>query len=209
MEAEFLKFFEEKLRVYFFLYFCGKIKKMKKLRFISMMCLLALFVVSLAGCKKEDVNNNGNNNDNGGSVVIVNDQDGYIDLGLPSGTKWRNYNEPTQSWENMYYTYDEAVSTFGDKLPTKEQFDELRVYCTWEWIGNFYSVTGTNGNSILLEGAGYRNCEGYKVPVCAGYYWSSTPNGSDDAWGLYFNSGVVNVGCDHRCSGFSVRLVQD
>ena len=37
---------------------------MRKISLFSVMCLLALFVVSLAGCKKEEVNNNGNNNDN-------------------------------------------------------------------------------------------------------------------------------------------------
>ena len=42
---------------------------MKKLHLFSMMCLLALFVVSLAGCKKEETcncNNNGNTENPGG-----------------------------------------------------------------------------------------------------------------------------------------------
>ena len=194
----------------FFAIFAEKYKKMKKLCFISMMCLLALFVVSLAGCKKEEVNNNGNNNDNGGSGGGVNAQTDYVDLGLPSGTKWRYTNETPPVFGEMYFTYDEAVSSFGDKLPTKEQFEELKDNCTWEWQGDYgYKVTGPNGNSIVLYDLGYRNCEGFVINVSAGYYWSYTPNGSDDAWGLYFNSGVVNVGCDHRCSGFTVRLVQD
>ena len=37
---------------------------MRKISLFGVMCLLALFVVSLAGCKKEEVNNNGNNNGN-------------------------------------------------------------------------------------------------------------------------------------------------
>ena len=44
--------------------------------------------------------------------------EGYVDLGLPSGTLWKNANE---GGDDALYTYDEAVSMFGDKLPTKEQ----------------------------------------------------------------------------------------
>lgn len=42
-----------------------------------------------------------------------------------------------------------------------------------------------------------------------GNYWSSTPNGSDNAWNLNFNSGKVNMNNNNRCNGQSVRLVQD
>jgi len=175
-----------------------------------MMCLLALFVASLAGCKKEDVNNNGNNNGNGGSGGGGSSQTGYVELGLPSGTKWKTSNE-TKDKGDVYYTYDEAVSTFGDMLPTKEQFDELRVYCTWEWQNNGgYKVTGVNGNSIVLPAAGGRNCDGDVYDVGhSGYYWSSTPTGSDYAWYLNFTSGGVVMNDYYRCSGFAVRLVQD
>ena len=31
------------------------------------------------------------------------------------------------------YTYEKAVSTFGDELPTADQIGELKVECTWEW----------------------------------------------------------------------------
>ena len=44
----------------------------------------------------------------------------YVDLGLPSGTCWRNSNE---GGDNARYTYNEAVSRFGNKLPTKQQLE--------------------------------------------------------------------------------------
>ena len=44
---------------------------------------------------------------------------GYVDLGLPSGTLWKGKNE------GGWYTYEEAISMFGNLLPTKEQFEEL------------------------------------------------------------------------------------
>ena len=109
----------------------------------------------------------------------------------------------------MYYTYDEAVSQFGDKLPTREQFAELQAFCTWTWNGKGYVVKGDNGNSIVLQAAGSRSCLGLIYCVGTdGSYWSSSPDDSDYAWSLYFNSSKVEVSGDYRCSGQSVRLVQ-
>ena len=56
---------------------------------------------------------------------------GYVDLGLPSGTKWKNMNETNADDDYDFYTYDEAVRVFGDSLPNYKQFRELLTYCTW------------------------------------------------------------------------------
>ena len=130
----------------------------------------------------------------------------YVDLGLPSGTLWKNANE---GGDYTRYTYDEAVSQFGDQLPTREQFEELRAFCTWTWNGKGYVVKGDNGNSIVLQAAGDRHCGGDVGGVGAlGFYWSSTPNVSDNAFILYFYSGGVGMSGSYRCRGLSVRLVQ-
>ena len=130
----------------------------------------------------------------------------YVDLGLPSGTCWRNSNE---GGDNARYTYNEAVSRFGNKLPTKEQLVELKDKCTWTWTGNGYKVTGPNGNSIYLPAAGDRIGSGdVKYVGTYGFYWSSTPDYSDDAWDLNFNSSGVYMFDSRRCCEFSVRLVQ-
>ena len=130
-----------------------------------------------------------------------------MDLGLPSGTLWKDANE---GGDYARYTYDEAVRRFGSKLPTEEQLEELRHKCTWTWTGSGYKVTGPNGNSITLPAAGYRDCDGNVGYVGAGgYYWSSAPDYSDDAWRLYFNSSGVGVYGSLRCCGQSVRLVQN
>lgn len=129
---------------------------------------------------------------------------GYTDLGLPSGTLWKNFNA------TGFYTYDEAVSQFGNRLPTKVQWEELKAECQWSWTGSGYKVTGPNGNSIVLPASGDCGCTGGVDFVGEnGYYWSSTPKGSEYAWGFYFRSDVVCIdGCGH-CWGRSVRLVQD
>lgn len=130
---------------------------------------------------------------------------GYVDLGLPSGTLWKNQNE---GGDNARYTYDYAMDKFGNKLPTKQQLEELKNKCTWTWIGNGYKVIGPNGKSITLPAAGYRYCIGDVYGVGSfGSYWSSTPYGSGNAWDLYFTSGEVTMRSGARCSGRSVRLV--
>ena len=136
-----------------------------------------------------------------GVVVIV--PAGYVDLGLSSGTYWKETNE------SGFYNYDNAVSNFGNKLPTKEQLEELKNECEWTWTGNGYKVTGPNGESITLPAAGSRDCYGdvYYVGTY-GNYWSSTPDYSDYAWCLGFGSSEFGMGDSERCRGRSVRLVQ-
>lgn len=129
---------------------------------------------------------------------------GYVDLGLPSGTLWKDKNE------NGFYDYDAAVRSFGSNLPTKEQLVELKNSCQWSWNGSGYKVVGPSGESIVLPAAGCRNCYGGVYDVGSiGYYWSSTPGDSSHAWKLYFYSGRVLVDDGGRCNGLSVRLVQD
>ena len=105
---------------------------MKKLFLLGMMCLMSL---SMQAQKTRVAT-------------------GYTDLGLPSGTIWKNFNA------TGFYTYDEAVSQFDDRLPTKEQWEELKAECQWSWNGSGYKVTGPNGNSIVLPASGYRYCDG-------------------------------------------------
>ena len=129
----------------------------------------------------------------------------WVDLGLPSGTLWKDKNE-----EGEFYTYEQAVNKFGNSLPTKEQIEELQNQCQWTWTGSGYKVVGPNGKSIYLPAEGRRSCNGSVDYVGSiGSYWSSIPYGSASAWDLYFYSGEVYVLNDGRCSGQSVRLVQD
>lgn len=127
----------------------------------------------------------------------------FIDLGLPSGTLWKAENE------EGFYTFNDAVEKYGDSMPTKEQWEELKYKCKWEWNGNGYDVEGPNGNSITLPVAGLRDCVGYVDFVDSdGLYWSSTPDGLDYAWDIFFNSDSVYIGSDGRHNGLSVRLVK-
>ena len=129
---------------------------------------------------------------------------GYVDLGLPSGTLWKEENE-----SGGLYTYDQAVAKFGDNLPTNEQLEELKLTCRWTWTGSSYEVEGPSGATIMLPAAGGSTCDGKVNYVGSrGYYWSSAPGISGNAWFLFFNSSEVGIYDCNRCDGQSVRLVR-
>lgn len=132
----------------------------------------------------------------------------YVDLGLPSGTLWKSENEEN----NKYYTYGAAVRNFGDKLPTKAQFYELKNNCTWTWTGEGVKIVGPNGNFIYLPALGWKYCMNHHLPAPGignvGSYWSSTPDMSDTAWSLDFSSNRLRTVSSWRCNQQAVRLVK-
>jgi len=135
--------------------------------------------------------------------VSTNQEIIYIDLGLASGTLWKNNDVAG------FFSYNEAISKFNDHLPTKEQFDELKRFCRWTWTGSGYKVIGPNGNTITLSAAGWRYCDGRIDNIgSSGYYWSSTPYGSAYVWALNISSGGIFISESRLCGGRSVRLVK-
>ena len=63
---------------------------------------------------------------------------------------------------------------------------------------------------VFLPAAGYRNGTGISGVDQRGIYWSSTANGSNNAYNLDFNDGGASPNADdYRYCGFSVRLVRD
>lgn len=129
---------------------------------------------------------------------------GYVNLGLPSGTLWKDRNEDKR------YTYDEAVNVFGLKLPSKDQFDELKSKCNWVWIGKGYKVIGPNGNAIILPAEGLQLCDGTIDEMGSnGNYWTSESNGVKKAYQFFFRSRKKKSCSIERCTAQSVRLVQE
>lgn len=139
-------------------------------------------------------------------------RNGYVNLGLSSGTLWKNSNE---GGDNVLYTYDEARRKFGEKLPTIQQLQELKNKCTWSRSGNNCKIIGPNGNHIILPAAGLRGCHGDLAGMGKiGSYWSSSLGASGCPWQIYFcfdssNIVEVRVFSDDECHGYSVRLVQN
>ena len=103
------------------------------------------------------------------------------------------------------------------RMPTHAEQVELVSNCTWEWVTSYnnvsvngYVVTGSNGNSIFLPAAGYRNIGSLYNVGSYGYYWSSSlyESSSYGAWRLGFDSSSRgNNSSGYRCNGRSVRAV--
>lgn len=170
-----------------------------------------------------DGNSDGNSDDNGddddsgsqgGSAFSLcpnNNHPHWIDLGLPSGTKWRCCNEGASSPEAYggYFTFGQ-VST----APTRNQIKELVENSTYQWTTvngvNGVKFTGPNGGTIFLPAAGYRFDGELYYAGSYGYYWSSTLYESDPdyAYHLHFYSGYAYWNGRNRDYGLSVRPVR-
>ncbi len=172
---------------------------MKKYLNFCMTCLMALSLCMMTGCNKED--DPKDEKEKGDNIVT----EGFADLGLPSGTKWKATNEG-----DGYYTYDEAAKKFGKKVPTKTQFEELVSECEWTWVdGKGFKITGKNKKAIMLPAGGFRGQDGtvYNVGV-EGFYWSSSPLGPERGYRLGFNKEKPNIHYMERWGGGSVRLIE-
>ena len=142
----------------------------------------------------------------------------YVDLGLPSGLRWATCNSGAGSPEEYgnYLNFGEAEdATWGGnwRCPTKSEWEELKSNCAWTWTTkdgvNGYKVVGSNGNSIFLPAAGYRDGSSLNYVGSKGNYWSSTPYDSYYAYYLFFDGSGQSMNGSYRSYGRSVRLVAE
>lgn len=66
--------------------------------------------------------------DRDNEIPILENDDEYVDLGLPSGTLWSAEFVKNEEEKVMYYPYCEVDSL---DIPTVEQWEELQNYCAW------------------------------------------------------------------------------
>ena len=117
---------------------------------------------------------------------------------------------------------DTAINLWGSKwrMPTQAELESLisSTNCTVKWTAN-YNNSGTAGkiftgkgdyesNSVFLPAAGLYYYGKVNALGSYGYYWSSTPNGSNNACYMYFFSG--NQYADYfylRDYSYSIRAV--
>ena len=137
----------------------------------------------------------------------------YVDLGL--SVLWADCNIGANTPEEFgdYYKWDEIPKEY--KIPTKEQQDELRNNCTWEWTTqnevNGYKVTSNkNGNSIFLPAAGSRYNNTLINANCFGDYWSSSllKGNSYHTYFLCFGQRNVSWSYGYYYYGQSVRPIK-
>lgn len=96
----------------------------------------------------------------------------YIDLGLPSRTLWSTDYEKLDG-DYLYLPYEKAEYL---KIPTKEQWEELKTSCKWEYdIDNLYDFircrcVGPNGQILKFERTGRIITEG-NVDEWEAFFW--------------------------------------
>ena len=147
----------------------------------------------------------------------------YYNLSSGTITKYNNSSDygTEDNKTQLDLSDDAARANWGGswRMPTDAEFTELREQCTWTIIqvkdnsGGIinvgYNVTSkSNGNSIFLPAAGWRNDSSLSYAGSNGYYWSSSL-GTDAmlAWCVFFNSIEVSRGNMGREDGLSVRPV--
>lgn len=156
---------------------------------------------------------------------------GYVDLGLPSGTWWKENNE-----DECYQLID-AVKKYGKSLPTKEQFLELFENCDYEithYSGfhdfdrkdsdkgiNIVKFTSKiNGASIYFQTGCSSGCYNFEGRNFEGWCWSRTSFYQNDydgrtlyAWGLswFASSGLdtIKIEDGQSCYWGSAHLVKN
>ncbi|MCQ2219562.1 MAG: hypothetical protein MJZ33_13960 [Paludibacteraceae bacterium] len=112
---------------------------------------------------------------------------------------------------------DAATANWGSawRMPTREEQDELRNDCEWEWTDD-YNGTGVsgrigtskaNGNTIFLPAAGFRLNGSLSLVGRYVHYWSSSLSTGHHAYVLYFNSSSIGWGSGYPQLGQSVRAV--
>lgn len=130
-----------------------------------------------------------------GIVLLVTDEkdyktlkaQGWVNLGLPSGTLWKEKNEVG------LYCFSEAIIKYGKNLPSFEQARELVEVCNWYRTSSGFKVTGPNGNSIYISALGNQGCDG-KVwndceRHCYTFFWTNASYSNGNATVLEFWSG--------------------
>lgn len=111
--------------------------------------------------------------------------------------------------------YDAATVNLGGdwRMPTKEEFQELKDQCNWEWTQinntNGYKVTGPNGNSIFLPATGF-NALGVLIYVNEGFgYWTSNKSSDQNAYSFMQQNGFrtfISSSLEKK-SGLAIRPV--
>jgi len=146
------------------------------------------------------------------------DYGNYYMYGMGSKT-YESTDTPYAGTENpLASSADTATQVWGGSwhMPTMTQMQELTANTTYQWVINYKgsginggTFTATNGAVLFLPAAGGWFGSSQSDVGLGGYYWCSSPSGSDSACTLYFEDGIEDVDGDYRNDGYSIRPVVD
>ena len=123
---------------------------------------------------------------------------------------------PVDNRTTLELSDDAARANWGGswRMPTNAEFQELIDKCNWTWTtvngkNGYKVVSKSNGNSIFLPAAGWRNDASLYGAGNSGDYWYSSLGGSTsyNARGLSFYSNYHDTYFYFRRLGRSVRPV--
>lgn len=127
-----------------------------------------------------------------------------------------NGNENNIPKYGYLYTWENAMAACpsGWHLPSRTDFEQLLRVAGRTDRKRFIALASLdwNGNDLLGFGvlpSGFHYPGGYDDFGSYGYYWSSTPYGSNGACSLDVGSGGAFVGNGGRSCAFSVRCIKD
>jgi uncharacterized protein (TIGR02145 family) len=137
---------------------------------------------------------------------------GFILTNEAAISGWSTTAAMNGSWQDATKTANDPCPA-GFRVPTKAEWDAVTAYNTINNVGSWwdtatnYSSANTFGSDLLLPAAGFRrNTDGallYRGSY--GYYWSSTEDGTGNAWLLQVNSGNPYTYTGSRLLGRSIR----
>lgn len=138
----------------------------------------------------------------------------YVDLGLPSGTKWatRNIGAEKETDFGSYLSFESAQKY---NCPSIEQIEEMVENTTSVWLDknevNGRMFIGKNGNHIFIPAAGGCFEDVLYNESLVGFYWSSTlvSVNINLAYILSFRpDNIYPYNNNYRYNKFSVRPVK-
>ena len=126
-----------------------------------------------------------------------------------------NLNSMHEIGKNICGTqFDVAHVKWGGKwkMPTTDQFEELKEYCIFKFESDYYGFEVTskiNGNSIFLPTDGIGDDNNF---VSGAIYWTGNVDGKYDAYGLNLPDDAdyddyIDIGGERRYLGGSIRPV--
>ena len=139
----------------------------------------------------------------------------FVDWGATMGAGWRTLS--SDEWTYLLDTRtvnggtgDGYSYTMGQSVNSKLGV----VIYPDNYTGEEYSgsdwATFESAGCVFLPAAGYRSSSSVSNSGARGYYWSSSPNSTDEAYRVYFLSDVLDpADTSNRLLGCSVRLVRE
>lgn len=131
------------------------------------------------------------------------------------GSNAELYDQSIININNILTPNNDIVTELWDndwRLPTKEDFEELKTKCTWEWseyngsVGQ--KITGPNGNSIFLPFGGIGDVQWGAIYTEQGYYWSSSVAENENAYYFHFDLSESSIKEINRLEKLTIRAVK-